>query len=348
MRVLTFILFFVLPFVIDAQSLQKRLDLDSIKGLGGEVYYPEPNLDYDSASYSISGVVVNAEGIFLPYATVDVDGKVYGSTDTNGKFSISFKNNRSTEVSISNYNHNCITFVADKKYNNKVFIIKLTHQTEIKKLARELGRKATFVRNWFSEDWNIGASKPAIYLYPETQQEITITHNFKGSLHTVYPTYNKTDGWNVIANSDGRIYNPTDKRYYSYLFWEGVCSFDAEHFNYKSGFYVNKTEYTSFLLEKLSQVGLNETEINDFIVYWLPIFNNYERVFIHFRINDDIGGSSQLIVTPKPDTTIRLFMEFRKYDGEAKLPEQELPHIERHKFTLVEWGGGEIGLDKIK
>jgi hypothetical protein len=96
-------------------------------------------------------------------------------------------------------------------------------------------------------------------------------------------------------------------------------------------------------------MGLNETEINDFIVYWLPALNKNETNFIHFWVNDDIDHSSRLEVEPKPETVIRIFMEYKAYDGKSpKLPEQQLPQTVRKGFTLVEWGGGAIGTSKVE
>ena len=189
--------------------------------------------------------------------------------------------------------------------------------------------------------------KPAIYLYPEKESQIDIIHHFKGKITTTYPEYNK--GWSLLVNPDGKIFNFEDKKYYNYLFWEGSMKFSKEHYQYKNGFYVHKKDYVKFLQEKLSILALNNTEMNDFIVYWLPEMNKYEKVFVHFWINDNIDNSSILDANPKPDTSIRMFMEFKEYDNsENKLPEQVLPILKREGFTFVEWGGSKINSEKIK
>ena len=95
----------------------------------------------------------------------------------------------------------------------------------------------------------------------------------------------------------------------------------------------------------MAYIGLNENEINDFIVYWLPEMNKFENCFVHFRINDDIDGSSVLKTKPVADTVIRVFMEFsgtNDFAAGSQLPEQILPQFTRRGFTLVEWGGSEI------
>ncbi|NCD10224.1 MAG: hypothetical protein EOL98_12540 [Negativicutes bacterium] len=191
--------------------------------------------------------------------------------------------------------------------------------------------------------------KPAIYLYPEEKTQITVKHDFKGRISNTYPQYK--DNWTVVAEPDGKLFNLKDKRSYEYLFWDGFYSFPATHYQYQTGFYVKADDYIKFLQSKLSHIGLNEKEINDFIVYWLPAMNKYENCFVHFRINDDIDGSSVLKTEPAAETTIRVFMEFKgvgEVENQYKLPEQKLPSFARKGFTLVEWGGAEFGSGKIE
>ena len=142
-----------------------------------------------------------------------------------------------------------------------------------------------------------------------------------------------------------------DKRQYKYLFWDGAYSFPKEHYQFKSGFYVKNEDYISFLQGKLAVIGLNENEINDFIVFWLPVMNKHQNCFVYFRINDNIDGTSIIETKPPAETTIRVFMEFsgiNDINTRMKLPEQLLPTFVRKGFTLVEWGGAEIGNSKIE
>ncbi|WP_129019672.1 hypothetical protein [Edaphocola flava] len=196
-------------------------------------------------------------------------------------------------------------------------------------------------------DPNAYVMKPAIYLYPEQETAVSIKHTFKGTVLNTFPEYK--DGWNVVASPDGKLKNKADGRNYNYLFWDGSTHFGKEHFVYKDGFYVSRKEIIPFLQQRLAQMGLNETEINDFIVYWLPALSKNETNFIHFWVNDDIDHSSTLDVEPKPETVIRVFMEYKAYDGTTpKLPEQQLQQTLRKGFVLVEWGGGAIGTSKVE
>jgi hypothetical protein len=194
---------------------------------------------------------------------------------------------------------------------------------------------------------NTGIAKPAIYLYPETTQEIIVEHIFKGKILNTYPKYDKN--WKVIASPNGVLLNIADNIKYNYLFWDGTYSFPRSHYDYKTGFYVEAEKTIGFLQEKLSNVGLNQIEINDFIVYWLPELSKSNINFIHFWINDNIDNSSVLNITPNPQTSIRLFMEFKKHtQNNKKLPEQKLPSFKRKGFTMVEWGGANIESNKMK
>jgi hypothetical protein len=188
--------------------------------------------------------------------------------------------------------------------------------------------------------------KPAIYLYPTAKTEISIKNDFKGKIMNTYPSYK--NGWNVIAEPNGVLFNLDDKRTYNYLFWDGSYSFTKKHYQYENGFYVKREENITFLQEKLELLGLNNTEINDFIVYWHPELNKNEENFIHFWFNDNIDNSSVLNITPKPDTLLRVFMEFKAYHGEEKLPQQELSTTPRKGFTVVEWGGSNIDEPVLK
>lgn len=185
--------------------------------------------------------------------------------------------------------------------------------------------------------------KPAIYLYPTAKEKVSVIHNFKGKILNTYPAYN--DGWHVVAQPNGKLLNTADNKEYNYLFWDGEYHFPTSHYDYSDGFYVKNTETIAFLQEKLSYIGLNNTEINDFIVFWLPLLNKNKTNFIHFRINDNIDNSSVLNISPKPDTEIRVFMEFKPadfMDETDNIPEQILPKLERKGFTVVEWGGAEM------
>lgn len=189
-------------------------------------------------------------------------------------------------------------------------------------------------------DWgdDVCEEKPVIYLYPTEETDVTVTLDLDGELTCTYPEYG--DGWNVTASPDGKIYDPNTDRYYDYLFWEGTRSFDSYEFtNYAC---VPGEDTAEFLESYLEAAGLNDSEIDDFISYWLPRLQESPYNLISFP-SEEYNEWAKLNVYPEPDTVIRVYMVFAPVDEPVEVPESNaliMPSgIEREGFTVVEWGG---------
>lgn len=182
--------------------------------------------------------------------------------------------------------------------------------------------------------------KPVIYLYPEKQTEVNLQVNFNGKLDFTYPPYKK--GWQVIARPDGTLTDKNDGRQHQYLFWDGKMSFTKEQTTYATGFVVHKDSLVAFFQKYLPKMGLEAHEYNDFIVFWTPLMQKNEWNFVHFRTGAAYDIISTNTVIPKPDTEIRVFMEFAKIAKPFDIPAQQLPTPQRKGFTLVEWGGAAL------
>ncbi len=182
--------------------------------------------------------------------------------------------------------------------------------------------------------------KPVIYLYPTSKTDVTFSLNFKGTLLTTFPKYQTN--WQITAYPDGKLLDKKTNRFYSSLFWDGSQTFLKEHYQYTTGFVVSKINLANFLIEKLETIGLNNSETNDFIQFWLPILEKNETNFIHFYTNSEYDVFSTNNVSPKPDTSIRIFMEFYALKHQIEIPEQKFSKTERKGFTLVEWGGADV------
>jgi hypothetical protein len=183
--------------------------------------------------------------------------------------------------------------------------------------------------------------KPVIYLYPEKEEDVSVKLEFKGKITCTYPEYQ--EGWKVKAKPDGTLLNYNDNREYSYLFWEGVDDYKWD-FTKLSGFIVKGEDTRSFLQNTLSNLGLTSKEYNEFIVYWLPQMQKNKFNFIHFAA-EEYTTRAKLTIEPKPDVILRVFMVYMPLEKEILIPKQEIKSVERHGFTVVEWGGCAVKTD---
>ena len=88
-------------------------------------------------------------------------------------------------------------------------------------------------------------------------------------------------------------------------------------------------------------MGLTPREYNEFIVYWLPKMQNNEYNLISFQ-NEEYTDNVRLDISPKPDSTLRVFMAYKALDEKIEVEPQEFEPFERKGFTVVEWGGAQV------
>ena len=174
--------------------------------------------------------------------------------------------------------------------------------------------------------------KPVLYLYPENDIDVKVSFKRPELLTTTYPKYN--NGWNVSVNSSGSIFD--GKNNYYALYWEEQ---PTKKESFKEGFYVEKENAIEFLEEKLSIIGLNDRERNEFIMYWLPILEKNNKSLVYFELTDEKQKNNELIIEPKPDSLLRVTMHVKKVSKKTNIKEQKLTTFERVGFTAVEWGG---------
>ena len=182
------------------------------------------------------------------------------------------------------------------------------------------------------------ADKPIIYLYPEQEQLVEVKLLKEQNITVSYPKYNNS--WQVIAKPNGDLKDIKTNRNLYGLYYEAKNN--ESKINLEEGFCVKKENIVSFLEEKLSILGLNEREANEFIIYWLPRLEKKEYNYIRFASISEINKIIPLEVSPQPDTIIRVLMEFKGLNKEIKVKEQELSKVNRNGFVLVEWGGTEL------
>ena len=88
-------------------------------------------------------------------------------------------------------------------------------------------------------------------------------------------------------------------------------------------------------------MGLNEDEMNEFIVYWLPLMEHNKYNLISFQ-GDVYTNSAKLNITPIPDSLLRVFMAYVPLEEAVDIEPQQLETFERKGFTVVEWGGSKV------
>ena len=177
--------------------------------------------------------------------------------------------------------------------------------------------------------------KPAIYLYADSVLETDLRVFPKGKFTFTYPKYQ--DKWSVTVSPSGLIY--VDNKPYNYLFWEGERTTWSIG---DKGFIVQSDSLVYFLEEKLDYIGFNQKEINDFIVYWVPILKQNPLNQIYFVLDEEYNTTIASFETDIPvQSAIRLFMAYAPVSSNINVTPQILKKHERKGFTLIEWGGGE-------
>ncbi|MCE3229022.1 MAG: hypothetical protein K0S32_3573 [Bacteroidetes bacterium] len=242
------------------------------------------------------------------------------------------------------------TYVFKFLYNTKHFEI-TTDSINIKP-----GYRSKVIVTFRRSDIIITVEKPVIYVYAPFKDEICMNLKPKarlndslgqGKIDFSYPEYKS--GWKFTADKDGNIIS--GGKQFHYLFWDGKIDFEESKLNMSEGFIVEKSNTIEFFEKKLSAMGLNSKEIEDYITYWGPRMSSYNACFIRFMFNEEYNEYAALDVSPKPDKLFRVFMLWEGLEGNAniKVKEQTLPSFNRSGFTIVEWGGAQINTtDAIK
>lgn len=181
------------------------------------------------------------------------------------------------------------------------------------------------------------AAKPIIYIYPENETEVSVKLGNPDKITCSYPKYEGE--WSVKASPNGDLVDlKTGRNLYS-LYWEGINTNSSK---IKDGFVVKGEDTAKFLEEKLEILGLNEREAEEFIIYWLPKMEKNNYNYIRFETIEEINENMPLEINPKPDTLIRVMMDFKGLRKPIDIETQILEKAERNGYTVVEWGGTEL------
>ena len=184
----------------------------------------------------------------------------------------------------------------------------------------------------------IVAYKPALYLYPEEEADVTVEVTFPdGEMTVCWPPYG--EGWRVTAAPDGTL-RDADGHEYPYLYWEAALGDFTPDFS--RGFCIPGSETGAFLHDTLSAMGLTPEEYTDFIVYWLPQMQENAYNVISFQ-QESYTDTTSLTITPAPDSLLRVHVSYYASAAPVEIAPQEIAPFERTGFTAVEWGGSIVG-----
>lgn len=176
--------------------------------------------------------------------------------------------------------------------------------------------------------------KPVIYLYPKQTTTTTVWLQPQGGFTYTEPNY--VVNWLVKAQPNGHLTDIRTGKEYPYLFWEGRGGFYEQP---KKGWVVKRASVKTFLQSKLLQLGLNHDESADFMDFWLPRMQAKPYYFVTFMGNSTMDTLAPLTVDPRPDTVIRILMDFTPLDKPIKVQNFTIRTPKRQGFTVIEWGG---------
>lgn len=176
---------------------------------------------------------------------------------------------------------------------------------------------------------NEKVKKPAIYLYPLEDSQIFVKLNINGEMIKDIPEYN--NGWNVFVTKEGIIEGK-----YDYLFYEANLKKISIP---KEGWIVEYSELEFWFNKNLKLLGLNKKETDQFKEYWLNQLEKSKYYEIKLLSNEFLDENMDLIITPEPETEIRLNFIFKPLKKNYSIKNPEIITPERNGFTVVEWGG---------
>lgn len=192
-----------------------------------------------------------------------------------------------------------------------------------------LGQYLVFVRYEFKGIG--GCAKPVIYLYPTKETAVKV--KVGADVNVSIPEYKS--GWDVLANPNGLI--TLGKKVYDSLFWEGQGIGTYPEIDY--GFVVKQADLIPTINDHLTKLGLNEKEKSDFLDYWIPKLPKDPYVRLSWLTTGQMNRLAPLTIDPRPDTMIRVFLDYEGLAKPIELKTQNLTAVPRKGFTVVEWGG---------
>ncbi len=177
----------------------------------------------------------------------------------------------------------------------------------------------------------IGVYKPNIYLYPEKEENVSVTFAYPELLTVTDPPYES--GWNAQAKPDGTLESGGSE--YGYLFYESTTF--PGFYQKNEGFVIPGGSRRETFTSILKAYGLNDTEIDDFCDFWCEKLEKGKDYAMYPQLTEKLDETMPVTITPTPDSVFRVWFLFS--EGETPKTASKPEAFEREGFAVVEWGG---------
>jgi|GEM_PF-2447610 len=186
--------------------------------------------------------------------------------------------------------------------------------------------------DYFVTYYYIAVDKPNIYLYPETAIELNVSISFPriGEVITSIPEY--SEQWKKLQiEPNGRIDGQ-----YEFLFYE---SMQPNFFQRTKGWIVECKNLEIFFKDNLEKSGFIQTEIDDFIEYWIPRLTDSKYYALYPQYNKQLDPLIKLNFSIQPDNILRVIYAIEEVESDdMKLEEPSIHSFDREGFVVAEWG----------
>jgi internalin A len=172
--------------------------------------------------------------------------------------------------------------------------------------------------------------KPNIYIYPTERIHLDIQLIFPNGGKIIESTPNYENGWEIEVLPSGFINNQ-----YDYLFYEAQI---PELMQREYGWKINGIDLSSFFMNNLKSLLFAKEEIDDFIEYWIPLFDTTKTYVIYPQFNEELKKIIQLKFSIVPDNLIRVFYLIEESNENINIKTPQIPSFKREGFTVLEWG----------
>lgn len=175
------------------------------------------------------------------------------------------------------------------------------------------------------------ADAPNIYLYPEIEGKVSVRLELPDNSTIIKAIPDYSEGWSVNVMPEGKVDGQ-----YDYLFYETSLFIEKKA---TTGWIVQGGDLANEFTQILKAYGFVGREIEDFNQFWVPFYSSAERTAAWFAVYpQDAERMSRLVISPKPDTLMRMLLKIRPLNKPISLQAPKIVPVVRNGFTVVEWG----------